>query len=41
MGSQSDKRYWLDRWWLVLLIAFGAGCVLLVALWHPMAGAGS
>jgi hypothetical protein len=33
--SSHSKGWWLDRWWPLLVIAFGVGLVLLFALFHP------
>jgi hypothetical protein len=36
MGSSSESKTWLDRWWLLLLILFGVGFILILALFSPM-----
>lgn len=33
--ASEHKQHWLDRYWMVLLSAFGIFCILGAALWHP------
>jgi hypothetical protein len=31
----AEKSSWIDRWWPLLLIAFGVACVTLLVVFHP------
>jgi hypothetical protein len=33
--SLHKKDSWIDRWWPLLLITFGVGCVGILVLFHP------
>jgi hypothetical protein len=33
MSSKKDS--WIDRWWPLLVITFGVGCVAILVLFHP------
>jgi hypothetical protein len=35
MSEHGKKSWWLDAWWPVLVIGFGVGFVLLLALFKP------
>jgi hypothetical protein len=35
MGHEADKKFWLDKYWMYLLIAFGICCVLGIDLFFP------
>jgi hypothetical protein len=34
--SNLHKASWLDRWWPLLLVAFGTTFIATLALFHPM-----
>jgi hypothetical protein len=35
VGMSSKKDSWIDRWWPLLLVLFGVGCVAILVLFHP------
>jgi hypothetical protein len=35
MSASSEKQWWLDRWWPLLLIVFGVSCVSLLVFFKP------
>ena len=36
MSEKKQREAWIDRWWTLLLIIFGVGCVGILVLFHPM-----
>ena len=36
MSAKKEREAWIDRWWPLLLIIFGVGCVGILVLFHPM-----
>ena len=39
--TSHEKRgliVWVDRYWYLLVIAFGVACMLGLDLWHPVLG---
>ncbi|SEG45257.1 hypothetical protein SAMN05421819_3007 [Bryocella elongata] len=35
MGHEADKKLWIDKYWMFLLIAFGVSCVLGIIFFQP------
>jgi hypothetical protein len=38
METPHHKQSWLERYWWLLVIAFGIICILCLDFWHPMSG---
>ncbi len=35
MNSEHESESWLERWWPLLVIVFGATYILVWAMWNP------